>query len=95
MELEREPATQPPPGTEPPAPDHGIARLPDTLRERLLAAAQINALTEIEAVLGELRRLDPATRALADELAGLLQRYDTDGIVERVNRLSAGAAVEQ
>jgi PAS domain S-box-containing protein len=61
-------------------------RLPDGLRERLLAAAEINALTEIEALIGELSRLDPAAQALAGELEGLLVQYDTDGIAACVSQ---------
>ncbi|MGA7978785.1 MAG: PAS domain S-box protein [Chromatiaceae bacterium] len=61
-------------------------RLPEALRERLLAAAEINALTEIEALIGELKRLDPGAQALADELEGLLVQYDTDGITARVSQ---------
>jgi PAS domain S-box-containing protein len=66
--------------------DMAAVRLPETLRQRLLAAAAINALTEIEALIGELKRLDPAARTLADELEGLLAQYDTDGIAARVGQ---------
>jgi CheY-like chemotaxis protein len=95
VELEREPTARPPATSEPPAADLAAARLPDALRDRLLAAAQVNALTEIEAAIAELQRLDPAAQALAEELAGLLVRYDTDAIAALVNQLPTGPRVEE
>jgi len=64
-------------------------RLPGDLRERLLAAASINALTEIEALLGELKELGPGPQCLAAELDSLLSHYDMDGVIERLNRIPA------
>ena len=78
-----------PPGVATQTADIAAVRLPEALRERLLAAAQINALTEIEALIGELKRLDPAAQALAAELDGLLSQYDTDGIAARLRQVSA------
>jgi CheY-like chemotaxis protein len=69
--------------------DIAAVRLPEALRERLLAAAEINALTEIEALIGELKRFGPGAQALADELDGLLSQYDTDGIAARLRQVSA------
>ena len=43
-------------------------RVPEALRRRLLDAAAINALTEIEEVIVELKQLDPAAQRLAGEL---------------------------
>jgi CheY-like chemotaxis protein len=65
--------------------------LPAALRKRLLEAAQVNALTEIEAVIAELKMGESGARVLAEELDQLLARYDTDGIIELVERLGADA----
>ena len=65
-------------------------QLPGDLRERLLAAAGINALTEIEALIGELKRLGPGPQCLASELDSLLSHYDMDGFIELLNRTPAG-----
>jgi hypothetical protein len=62
-------------------------RLPDALRTRLLAATQINALTEIEAVIAELKTLDAGMHALAKELEDLLSRYDMDAITALLNQI--------
>jgi PAS domain S-box-containing protein len=66
-------------------------RLPAALRKRLLEAAQLNALTEIEAVIAELKQGESGARVLAEELDRLLARYDTDAIIELVARLGADA----
>ena len=60
------------------------------MRERLLAAARINALTEIETLIGELKGLNPGAKCFADELEGLLSRYDMDGIITLVNMVIDG-----
>ena len=70
--------------------DLGTMHVPDPLRSRLLAAAEVNALTEIEAVIEELKRLDPGAQALAGRLESLLSQYDTDGIAALVSQLPAG-----
>jgi hypothetical protein len=64
--------------------------LPGDLRERLLAAASVNALTEIEALIGELKGLGPGPQCLAAELDSLLSSYDMDGVIERLNLISPG-----
>ncbi len=92
VELEPEPAADLPAGAETPEADPSPVHIPDALRQRLLAAAEINALTEIEVLIGELKRLDPAAQAVADDLTGLLKRYDTDGIAALVMRIPGGAA---
>jgi DNA-binding response OmpR family regulator len=86
LDLDHDRVAEAPAGAAPQTADIAAVRLPEALRERLLAAAEINALTEIEALIGELKRLDPAARSLADELEGLLAQYDTDGITARVSR---------
>ena len=86
VEFERVPLE----GAEAERQDPGAMHLPDALRSRLLAAAKINALTEIEAVIGELKRLDTGSQALAGRLESLLSQYDTDGIAALVNQLPAG-----
>ena len=55
--------------------------LPDPLRERLLTAARVNALTEIEALISEVRRLGAGGEALAARMEQLMSDYDTDGIL--------------
>ena len=72
LDLDQAPVAEAPADAAAQSADTAAVRLPEALRERLLAAAEINALTEIEALIGELKRLDPAARALADELEGLL-----------------------
>jgi PAS domain S-box-containing protein len=64
--------------------------LPGDLRERLLAAASINALTEIEALIVELKGLGPGPQSLAAELDSLLSHYDMDGVMELLKRIPAG-----
>ncbi len=91
VELDREPTAEVPADAALPAPDLVSARLPDRLRERLLAAAEINALSEIESVIEELTGLDDGAQTLAESLRGFLLRYDTDGIVALVNRISEGS----
>jgi len=65
-------------------------QLPGRMRERLLAAARINALTEIETLIGELKELSPDAKCLAVELEKLLSRYDMDAVIALVNKLSDG-----
>jgi len=91
VEFEHEPAAEVVAGTVPCADEVGDIELPHGLRERLLAAAGINALTEIEELIAELRGLGPGAQCLADELGSLLSRYDMDGIIALINRFPAGA----
>jgi len=67
----------------------GAVHLPEALRERLLAAARINALTEIEALIAELKGLDASALAVAEKLEELLSEYDTEGITAFVSRIPA------
>ena len=92
VELEREPAREITPSAKPPTADPGAAPLSAALRDRLLAAAEINALTEIESLIAELKLLDPEARALAQRLDSLLLKYDTDGIADLVRRTSISRA---
>mgnify|MGYP000196327376 CR=1 FL=1 len=66
-------------------------RLPAALRKRLLEAAQLNALTEIEAVIAELKQGESGAMVRAEELDRLLARYDTDAIIELFAQLGADA----
>ena len=86
LDLDHAPVAEAPSGAATQSAEIAAVRLPEDLRERLLAAAAINALTEIEALIGELKRLDPAAQGLADELEGLLLQYDTDGIAARLSQ---------
>jgi DNA-binding response OmpR family regulator len=69
------------------APDLSAIRLPEALRRRLLSAARINAFTEIEAVLAELKDMGGREQELAEHLLGLLQRYDSRAIADTVETL--------
>jgi len=89
VEFEHEPAAEMIAGAVPCVDEPGDIDLPDGLRERLLAAARINALTEIETLIVELKGLGPGAQCLADELENLLARYDMDGVIAFVNRVSA------
>jgi CheY-like chemotaxis protein len=92
VELKREPAPAAAKSAEPPTLTVGSLRIPDDLRRRLVEAAEINALTEIEALIAELTRRDTDAQGFADELEGLLRRYDTDGIIALLGQIpSAGA----
>jgi CheY-like chemotaxis protein len=90
VEFVHEPDAGVPAGAKPCAGEPDASQLPDSMRERLLAAARINALTEIETLIGELKGLNPDTKCLAVELEKLLSRYDMDGIVALINRFPAG-----
>jgi len=89
VEFEHQPAAEMIAGTVPcvDAPDE--IDIPDDLRERLLSAARINALTEIETLIVELKGLGPGAQPLAAELENLLARYDTDGVIKLINAVSA------
>ena len=79
-----------PAAARPCAVEPGTIQLPGRIRDRLLAAARINALTEIETLIGELKGLNTDTKCLAVELEKLLSRYDMDGIIALINRFPAG-----
>ncbi len=70
--------------------DPGTVALPRELRRRLLDAARVNAFTEIEALIGELKQVAPDAIPLADELAELLAAYDMDGLVALVEKTAVG-----
>jgi PAS domain S-box-containing protein len=63
-------------------------KLPRDLRERLLSAARINALTEIERLIVELKGLGPGAQRLAHELENHLARYDTERVIALINQVS-------
>ena len=63
--------------------------LPDDLRERLLAAASINALTELETLIVELQELGPGPNCLAGELDRLLSHYAMDEIIALIKQIPA------
>ena len=90
VEFVHEPDTGVPAGTRPCDGEPHAIQLPDSMRERLLAAARINALTEIETLIGELKGLNPDTKCLAVELEKLLSRYDMEAIIALINRFPAG-----
>jgi len=77
--FERE-RTEPPIRGETEAFEVDSCSIPAELHRRLQRAAETNALSEIEAALAELRRLDEPSRRLADRLAELVSSYDMEGI---------------
>jgi PAS domain S-box-containing protein len=89
VEFVHESDTGVPSGGKPCAGEPDTIQLPGSIRERLLAAARINALTEIETLIGELKGLNPDTKCLAVELEKFLSRYDMDGIIALINRFPA------
>lgn len=88
VEFEHEPAAEVTEGTVSCVNAPGNIDIPDNLRERLLSAAQINALTEIETLIAELKGLGPEVQCLTDELENLLECYDMDGIISLINQVS-------
>ncbi len=89
VQFEHEPAAEMIEGTVPCVDAPSEIILPDGLRERLLSAARINALTEIETLIVELKGLGPGAQCLADELENLLARYDMDGVIAFINQVSS------
>jgi CheY-like chemotaxis protein len=91
VEFVHEPDAGVPARARPCAGEPDTIQLPGSMRERLLAAARINALTEIETLIAELKGLGPDEQCLAEELESLLLRYDMDGIIALIDRLPAEA----
>ena len=89
VEFVHEPDTVMPTGATPCAGEPGAIQLPGSMRERLLTAARINALTEIETLIGELKELSPDAKCLAVELEKLLSHYDMDGILALIDQIPA------
>lgn len=90
IDFEYEPVVETAPAAPPQARSPGAIQLPEDYRQRLLEAAGINSLTEIEALIGELKQLDPAAQPLVGELEELLAAYDMDGITELVEKVPTG-----
>jgi len=88
LEPEPEPAVSGAASAEGQDADFESAQVPVDLRDRLLSATEINALTEIEKLIDELRGLDACGRALASRLEDLLRDYDTDGIADLIRQTS-------
>ena len=65
----------------PEAPDLAAVVLPGDVHARLCKAAQVNAFTEIDTLLGEVEVADHGGADLAAHLRGLLARYDSEGIL--------------
>ena len=66
---------------------HPLRKL--ALAQRNFGAHVVDELTEIEVLIGELKRLGPGAEDLAAELEDLLSQYDTDGIAARLRQVSA------
>jgi len=91
VRFEREPAKPLGPAAPARRADLLAVTLPPDLRQRLLNAARINAFTEIEASLSELKEMGARERELAENLRGFLQRYDSRAIADAVERLDEGS----
>ncbi len=91
VEFERTTGADLPAVSEPVTKNPINVHVPESLRERLLNAARMNALTEIEILIHELKGLDPGTQALAVELESLVSRYDMEGIIALINQISRAA----
>jgi CheY-like chemotaxis protein len=90
IEIEEEPAVELAVGCDSEMTALADLQLADDLRNRLLAAAQINALTEIEALILELKGLGAPAQSLVDKLEVLVAHYDMEGIIELVEQLPQG-----
>ena len=90
VEFVHEPDTVIPAWVKPCTGEPDTIQLPDRMRERLLAAARINALTEIETLIVELKELTPDAKCLAFELEKLLSHYDMDSIIAHIEQIPAG-----
>jgi signal transduction histidine kinase/CheY-like chemotaxis protein len=81
--LQRVAATEagPDAGAAPVPGDAPACRLPDALRARLCAHAELYRLTELDQALAELHALGPAEARLAGFLAELARRHDMDAVL--------------
>ena len=61
--------------------DISTISLPQDLYSKLMEAAEINAITDMEVILKELRKLNSETRYLADLLEKHISNYETENIV--------------
>ena len=62
-------------------------RLPETMRGRLLEAADLYKVTELDVCLGEMEILGDEERSLARHLRRLNRRFDMPGITKIVQSL--------
>lgn len=63
-------------------------RLPRALHERLQRAAELNAFTDIDAALAEIRGGDTESREFANHLHTLLSRYDRAGLLAALEQIN-------
>ena len=63
--------------------------LPETLRSELKAAAAVNNLTALNQRLDELEKLGPKANQLADQLRGLVRRFDLRGFTKMLEEFGA------
>jgi PAS domain S-box-containing protein len=62
-------------------------KLPRDLHERLRRAAELNAFTDIDAALAEVRAGDAEAQAFANHLHALLSRYDRAGLLAALEQI--------
>jgi len=71
-------------------PDPATFTLPAPLHDRLVAAARLNAFTEVEGLLVEVAATGNGGAALADHLRRHLDRYDSDALLATLETVSHG-----
>ncbi|MGF1612807.1 MAG: PAS domain S-box protein [Gammaproteobacteria bacterium] len=87
VRFEREPLRQPVPKRRPSVTDFSGVKLSPALHQRLRQAAQLNAFTDIEATLEEIRAGDRQAQAFADHLQALLGRYDRGALLAALEQI--------
>lgn len=70
------------------SPGFSEIKLPRELKQRLQRAVELNAFTDIEIILSQVRAHDHQAGALADHLQELLDRYDRDSLLSAVEQIS-------
>ncbi|MEK7991638.1 MAG: ATP-binding protein [Thiotrichaceae bacterium] len=68
--------------------------LSEDLYQRLYKAAQLNDLTELDIIMTDLKT-DATTEAFSNKLASLLDNYNTEGILEILDKLKQQEPTEQ
>ena len=69
--------------------------LPEDLRGRMLAAAEVHGITTLKECLDHAQHLSPAARGLCDRLRRSLQDYDMQQFVHLLTRQTRGPIVEE
>lgn len=86
----REPRVQPALKPGPKVVDFSEVKLPRALQERLRRAAELNAFTDFDAALSEIRAGDSEVQKFANHLQTLLSRYDRAGLLAALEQIDHG-----